>query len=438
MLKVMKKNRITLVCEQCGKKFEVTPSQVKNGRKFCCRECGNEYRKLHKKPQVNKIKKICPNCGKEFEVWESESKKMKFCSMECRSEYNSTEIICLTCGKKFRVPNSQKDVTKFCSRDCYDKNREKNKTGVYTVCENCGKEIYKTKSTIYEHTFCSNKCRSEYQTKTNTVFKICEMCGEEYSVKKSHADNSRFCSKECYDKWQSINLVGENNSHYEGVTANCAYCGELIHISKHRLKTQDNFFCNMGCKIAYYSIPENRTEKQRIAIKKFNRSAIKYTRPRFSKPHEKVVSVLDKLNIRYNIEELVKYYKLDIFLKDYSLGIEVNGDFWHCSPIKYKDAILYKRQLYSLRKDKSKHTYVKRKYGYELLYLWESDVNGNIDVCEKLILEYIKRNGILGNYHSFNYYIDDIGNLKLRENIIIPYQDMKRSEYQDKVQLRDT
>ena len=80
--------------------------------------------------------------------------------------------------------------------------------------------------------FCCVDCRSEYQSKAGTTIKICEMCSGEYSVKNSHRDSSRFCSNKCKSQWQSINLVGENSPTYEGVTANCAYCGELIHIKK--------------------------------------------------------------------------------------------------------------------------------------------------------------------------------------------------------------
>lgn len=53
-----------------------------------------------------------------------------------------------------------------------------------------------------------------------------------------------------------------------------------------------------------------------------------------------------------------------------------------------------------------------------------------MELCEKLILEYIRNNGILENYHSFNYHVDD-GELKLNNEIIVPYQDMKSDMYYD-------
>lgn len=48
--------------------------------------------------------------------------------------------------------------------------------------------------------------------------------------------------------------------------------------------------------------------------------------------------------------------------------------------------------------------------------------SNRLDVCKKLIDKYITRNGILDNYHSFNYHLEN-DNLILNENIVIPYQD---------------
>lgn len=68
-------------------------------------------------------------------------------------------------------------------------------------------------------------------------------------------------------------------------------------------------------------------------------------------------------------------------------------------------------------------------YDTEILYLWENDIYNHTDICEKLILQYIQSEGKLDNYHSFNYFINDQNILQLKENIIIPYQDMDINEY---------
>ena len=74
-------------------------------------------------------------------------------------------------------------------------------------------------------------------------------------------------------------------------------------------------------------------------------------------------------------------------------------------------------------------SYVYNHFSIKILYLWETDINDNKEMCEKLILEYIKRNGDLKNYHSFNYYLDKNGELLLRTDLIIPYQEQQLNAY---------
>lgn len=95
------------------------------------------------------------------------------------------------------------------------------------------------------------------------------------------------------------------------------------------------------------------------------------------------------------------------------------GDFWHTNPTVYFD-VTKEIQKKRIPKDKAKHTYVKNRYNYELLYLWENDIYNNLEVCEKLIIEYISNNGVLKNYNSFNYHILN-NELLLNDEIIYPY-----------------
>ena len=88
------------------------------------------------------------------------------------------------------------------------------------------------------------------------------------------------------------------------------------------------------------------------------------------------------------------------------------GDYWHATPLKYNINNLTKQQKKSIKQDKSKHTYVKKYEDIEILYLWETDINKNIDLCWSLIDKYINNNGVLDNYHSFNYHLEDKNDLK--------------------------
>jgi G:T-mismatch repair DNA endonuclease (very short patch repair protein) len=139
-----------------------------------------------------------------------------------------------------------------------------------------------------------------------------------------------------------------------------------------------------------------------------------------SKPQQIINNVLDDLGINYISEYDCNYYLVDQYLTDYNLMIEVQGDYWHCSPLlsnRSNTSGIKKNKT----KDKRKHTYIKNQYGIEILYLWETDINENLKLCIELIKTYIKNNGVLENYHSFNYILDN-GDLKLiPEKYVVGY-----------------
>ena len=157
--------------------------------------------------------------------------------------------------------------------------------------------------------------------------------------------------------------------------------------------------------------------KKRAAVQLSN--SIKRTATR---PQLEVNSILDKMGIKYINEALFDWYCIDNYLLDYNLSIEVMGDFWHCNPIKYL-SIKHNIQKKQITKDRVKQSYIINKYNIPILYLWEYDIIYNPDICKKLIFEFIYKQGILDNYHSFNYSIkNDV--LILNQNLVLPYQDI--------------
>ena len=67
-----------------------------------------------------------------------------------------------------------------------------------------------------------------------------------------------------------------------------------------------------------------------------------------------------------------------------------------------------------------KYSYIKNHFDIDILYLWESDINKNPDLCDKLIRFYINNNGIIPNYHSFNWELIN-NELCLKDKFTIPY-----------------
>ena len=72
---------------------------------------------------------------------------------------------------------------------------------------------------------------------------------------------------------------------------------------------------------------------------------------------------------------------------------------------------------------------LKNKYNIEILYLWEDDLYKNEELCKKLIQLYIRNKGILLNYNSFNYHLNEDNTMSINSEIIIPYQNRKVNTY---------
>jgi endogenous inhibitor of DNA gyrase (YacG/DUF329 family) len=297
------------------------------------------------------------------------------------------------------------------------------KNGYYIKCDNCNKEVYQTKTQYNKaiHHFCSVKCQKEFEHKERFEDRQCEICGNLFHVSKK--STQRFCSKECQNKWQT-NQIGEANSNYSRINCNCSYCNKPIEIIESNYKRFQNHFCDNECRQKWYSEVFSQSQEWKTISKIRATELLKNNKATTNtQPQIIINNLLDSLDISYINEKNYVYYSVDNYLPKNNLIIEVMGDYWHCNPISFKE-IKQDVQKKRIPKDKSKHTYIKKYYDIEILYLWEYDIKNNIKLCEKLILEYISNNGVLKNYHSFNYHIkDDI--VIINDNIIIPYQDLE-------------
>jgi G:T-mismatch repair DNA endonuclease (very short patch repair protein) len=295
-------------------------------------------------------------------------------------------------------------------------------SGYLIQCENCGKEVYKTKTQYNKskHHFCSNKCQKEFEHKEKYEDRKCEVCCELFHVRKKYAQ--RFCSTECQNVWQT-QQTGIKNPKFTRELVICDCCGDEFYMQNYRMGLFEHKFCSDKCRKKWYSEvfsqDENwKEESRKRAVRILENKQIDTN----TKPQQIINDLLENMGISYINEKGFKYYAVDNYLSDYNLIIEVMGDFWHCHPLKYNKENMKDIHKKRIPKDKAKHTYFKNKYNIEILYLWEDDIYNNLDVCRSLIDKYINNKGILENYHSFNYYLKD-GNLFLDSNIIIPYQD---------------
>jgi len=114
---------------------------------------------------------------------------------------------------------------------------------------------------------------------------------------------------------------------------------------------------------------------------------------RISKIENKIVNIFNNLNIP--IETQFKFpkffHKYDILLKNTNILIEVQGDFWHANPNKYKenDIINFPGNKSYLAKELWKKDLQKIHYAesqnYKVIQIWESDIreqekNKNLEI----------------------------------------------------------
>lgn len=106
----MNKNRVTLICEHCGKEYEVKRTRLTTS-KYCSVNCRNESRKSN-------ITLECKGCGKLYTVPLYKKDTSKYCSIECKNKYGNIiiekEYNCRLCGDPFL----SKHKREFCSIRC--------------------------------------------------------------------------------------------------------------------------------------------------------------------------------------------------------------------------------------------------------------------------------------------------------------------------------
>lgn len=99
----------------------------------------------------------------------------------------------------------------------------------------------------------------------------------------------------------------------------------------------------------------------------------------------RIARIFDSWNIEYTRQKFIKCHSYDFCLNNI-LIIEVQGDYWHANPKKYKknDIISYPNKQKLLAEDVWKKDEEKKKIvidkGYKILYIWEYDMNKMNDI----------------------------------------------------------
>lgn len=386
-------------CKFCNKDFQTRASL----KIFCTKECLIKY--YIKNPIKHKYNLKCSYCGKDYvKILANKPKENEnhYCSQKCvglsknKNGINKTDK-CKQCGKEFSKIHKRHF---FCSNKCKSKYGVKTRRTKKVKCSNCNKTLIRISSLKNKNYFCSRKCESEFRIKNSNDQRTCETCGKTFYCKKH--DHLRFCSIQCQGIWQSKFRSGKNHPSYKSEITddmrviNCNYCGKEIKGTPKRFETRK--YCSRSC-------------------------MRKSTNMSMTKPHVITCDILLERNIEYIIEYPLERFSFDCYLPKYNLAIEVMGGFYHMDVRSY-DVPINDIQKNSLRRDKRKQN-LSLKKGIKILYLWEDDLYKRKNICKKLIIEFINNCGIIDNYHSMNYLIKN-GELKLKDNILIPHFENKK------------
>src|SRR5690606_37451284 len=115
-----------------------------------------------------------------------------------------------------------------------------------------------------------------------------------------------------------------------------------------------------------------------------------------SKPtsiEEDVERILKSLNVSYWFNQPIILSKRCIipdFLIKGRKVIEVQGTYWHADPRFYDEKDLNDIQKSNLKNDQEKYK-VYKENGYDVLYVWEYDIENHPEKVRKQIKEFLKK-----------------------------------------------
>ncbi|MEX0598112.1 MAG: hypothetical protein WD512_16610, partial [Candidatus Paceibacterota bacterium] len=214
----------------------------------------------------------------------------------------------------------------------------------------------------------------------------------------------------------------ENLMPIEDRVTKCTWCSRSILRLPHEVKNNVEKMCSNECRREWYakewSQSEEWKQKSRLrAVKILEDGKISHTE---SGCQLIVNEILNAQNISYTSEYGFEVVVADNYLNDHNLAIEVMGSYWHCDPRIYP-IIEYQSQFERIKHDKRKRKIIKSLSDIDVLYLWEQDITERPELCEELILYYIKNNGNIKNYHSFNYELNELEIFSEKVDIIDSY-----------------
>ncbi|UJL44826.1 HNH endonuclease [Virgibacillus sp. NKC19-16] len=237
-------------CLNCGKLMKVKPSHF-DRRKYCSRNCKGEYQSENPiafKHLSKKVNVTCSHCGNKILRKQSKISKNNFCNRECNNGYlreNNKKInqhlkqqitkTCLTCDENFNVIVSRKETAKYCSKSCLGKANGKR-----------GEVQYRKRVNIY-----------------------CTNCSKTIERKPSIIKNWNFCDVICMAEYYSKSgaFSGENNLVWQG--GDIDYYGPNWRSQRRKTRIRDEFTCQ-DCGLTEKELGKELSVHHLVPFRKFN------------------------------------------------------------------------------------------------------------------------------------------------------------------------
>jgi len=225
------------------------------------------------------------------------------------------------------------------------------------ICPICKKTFFVIPSLKNKAVYCSKKCANIGQGKKRLgkilnrrgKLKTCVICGKQYYVSPSRVKITRCCSWKCTNKLKSQRR-GKNHPLYKLIDIKCDYCGKEYPEKPAKIKMYANHFCSRRCLGAYTASHQKSP----------------------SNIEKKLAGFLIDNGISFSCQFEYRFGVADFFIPP-KLIVEVDGDYWHNLPkVKLRDV----RQTEFLESE-----------GFDVLHLWEHEINENPDNCVDKILQ---------------------------------------------------
>jgi hypothetical protein len=319
---------VNMICENCGKSFEVRKGKEK---KTCSNECKKQFRL--KKDEIFFEMKECQNCSKLFKSKIKENKK--YCSYKCSGEakhVNSTENrICLICGNEFK--ERIKYDKKFCSilcRNIWNNN-----------IENKNNRIQKSKESLM------------LKYGVDSLFKLKSIQNKikhnnHDSIKKARATIINKRNLNLIQRFAEINykIIDFNNDNIKIQHPD----GHIFENHRKLLVNRLNHNVELSTILLPVSAPKSTLEL-------------------------KIGNFLNINNVNYiaNDRKLLKNLEIDILIPEKNIGIEINGLHWHSE--------YYVDKHYHINKLNKCND-----INYDLLQFFEDEIIEKFNIVESIIL----------------------------------------------------